>query len=97
MKSSWRGIPLFLIALPTASSVRYLLFVWVSLRWLGIDVLLFYYSHSCGINVPITGFECFDHGFFLGMFILPCTEANGWNLRAGVEFEFGGHIDGRAV
>lgn len=44
--------------------------------------------HSRRVNVAVSYFESFYDGVFLGMLVLPSSEANSGNLRAGVELEF---------
>lgn len=55
--------------------------------------LLESHSHSRSIDVSISCFDRLDNGVFLGAFILPGAESNGWDFGSGVQLASGGHFE----
>ena len=85
MKMSFRGTPLFLMPRATAGSVPYLDRFISSAR---LGIVRFWKSlHSGSINMAVASFQSFVDSVFLSVFVLPCAEANGWDLSSGVELE----------
>ena len=79
---SFLGTPLFLIPFAHAGSVPYLK---SRQTWKGEGSCTD--SHSSGVDVTISSLEGLIDSVLLGIFILPCTEADSWDGVARVEFE----------